>query len=369
VEDVVMTLLQRIRIASEALVPPLLIAALLQAAVMPVASAATVAEQERGIDQLQLAASHGEPAAIAAYADALAARKNGGALLKLAEALSKGSPAEREMVTAVYEKAGEAGRGVAWVMLAQIYARGAGVKADAAKSAAYYRRGIAAGRADAMFGLGKALVQRTSGMAGTQAEGLVLVRQAEALGHAEATAFIGECQVTGVGMARDVKKGLAALHLAWESGNSAAALQLIAFYRDGRKGIITRNRFLAEYYYRKAAPSLVANEAAVQRLLLDAASPGKRGDFASLARGLGQIDGAKKRMVVRKMRVLNPNAYVYLVQSRLRELDLYAGTPNGLLSRRTVKAMQSYCMSVADHESCRRGPMAASASEAISLAF
>jgi hypothetical protein len=363
--------LPRLRISPEILLPPLLIAMLLSA--MPwigKARAAAPSPADRQVTAyMQFAASHGDAAAIAAYADALAARRDGGALLKLAEVLSKGSAAERALVAPVYEKAGESGRDVAWVMLAQIHARGAGVPPDPLKAAGYYRRAIAAGRPDAMFGLGKALAQRTLGRAGTVSEGLALLREAEKKGYAEATAVLAECRIMGTGVPRDVGEGLTALREAWKGGNTAAALQLVAFYRDGRSGLIARNRFLAEYYFRKVEPGLDPNEAAVQRLLLDASAPGKRGDYAAIARSLGEIAGSKRRMVVRKMRVLNPNAYVFVIQSRLRELGVFAGRPDGRLSRRTMVAMQRYCRGVAGHEACRKGPMSGSASEAFSLAF
>ena len=68
-------------------------------------------------------------------------------------------------------------------------------------------------------------------------------------------------------------------------------------------------------------------------------------------------------------RVLNTNAYVYVVQARLGEMGLLGGHATGTLSRETGRVIMRFCLTRSDRELCAKGPLTIPVTELLSAAF
>jgi hypothetical protein len=73
--------------------------------------------------------------------------------------------------------------------------------------------------------------------------------------------------------------------------------------------------------------------------------------------------------IVRQIRGTNPNAFVFLVQARLKELGVYDGKSTGSLDRQTIQAINAYCTASAPIKSCNNGPLAETATKVLARAF
>jgi TPR repeat protein len=294
-----------------------------------------------------------------------------GAMILLGDLLALGFDGadKRKLAIAEYERAAAKGRTLALVKLAVAYQDGQIVSADAEKAISYYREAIAAGRSDAMLGLGKAFVERRFAGQGSLAEGVALLKEALVRGAPEAAVVLSDCYINGLGVPKNADKAIALLKDEWAKGNVRAGLRLISLYRDGRKKAIEPDRFLAEYYLRSVSHKLDATAAQIEKLLMKAAVEKAGLEFASFREELQQIPMPSRTFVVRKLRAINPNAYVYLVQVQLGELNIFQGKPNGTLSRATVRAMFQYCVKHRPAEVCRLGPMTPGVADAIVTAF
>lgn len=354
-------------------------------------NADSLASLQSSTEYFRRAAELGDPGAMRRYGEALvlgrgveanpvkgreliqsaAGLNDSSAILLLADDAAKGLNGGDRRVEAIvlYEKAAALGRQVALIKLAQIYQAGEIVPPDLAKAVSYYRQAIAAGRSDAMTALGAGLVERRLGGIASRAEGIALLNQAMALGHPDAVVVLSDFQLLGMGTQRNPAKALTMLRDAWEQGNVKAGLKLLAIYRDGRKGAVKPDRFLAEYYFRKVSGKLSPNDRLIQEILMRVSKARSRIDFQKIQASMNDVAATSRPLIVRKIRGINANAYVYLVQKRLRELDLLKDEATGILSLGTIRAIRKYCDSTASSLKCSKGPLTAGAAEAIAAAF
>lgn len=66
------------------------------------------------------------------------------------------------------------------------------------------------------------------------------------------------------------------------------------------------------------------------------------------------------------LRANERTAFVYLIQSELKELGYYSGSINGKATRSTLRAMLRFCRDVGAYDTCIHGPLLFSSSNAIS---
>lgn len=300
-----------------------------------------------------------------------AGRDSPAALMVLADLLAQGlaGPAERAQAVPLLVRAAALGAPAAFVKLGNIYQLGTAVSADPARAVAYYTQAIDKGRVDAMVALGRGYAERSLGTLGTPTQGIDLLTKALGLGSETAVIALSDCHIKGNGTAKDPAKAIALLRDAWEGGNIKAGVRLLSLYRDGRREAVRRDRFLAEYYARKVIPTLDEAEAATERLLMAAAYAKSPGDLKSVGDQFHALAQENRPGALKRLRATNPNAYVFLVQWRLGELNVYRGQLNGQLSASTVSAIYRYCVGQEDAAVCGKGPMSGRVIEVTANAF
>lgn len=105
-----------------------------------------------------------------------------------------------------------------------------------------------------------------------------------------------------------------------------------------------------------------------QTLLLDAVPDG----FADPQKALGQLaelSSRDRRSLIVRLLAVNPNAFVALVQLRLKHLG-HLDTPiNGRLNRQTIRAINAYCRLKSAQDICRIGPLSIATARVLSSAF
>lgn len=210
---------------------------------------------------------------------------------------------------ALLESAGEKGVGSAWLTLAQGASYGylGGGKASRAKYQAYADKARAAGE-----------------------EGLALL-EAERL-------------QWGISQRADGRKALDGLHKAAESGNRAAAKQLITLLRDGNKYNIHPDPAAAKTALQTFGALLNGTETWQFERSLQAASAKGAQDYAALAAAIAaqkdQVNGNFGEMLLKA----NPNALVYVLQTRLAAAGHDIGKPDGFAGRKTINALHAACL-------------------------
>lgn len=296
---------------------------------------------------------------------------NSAAMVLLADVYMRGllGQGERARAVSLLEEAAVKGQLVALVKLGGIYQAGDLVKPDAGKAAAYYKRAIASGRADAMVALGRALVEGKLKGQGSPPEGLALLKQAQELGNENAVIVLSDSYFYGRGVRRSPTQAIELLKAASGAGNPKAGLRLVSLYRDGRKGIISRNMRLAAITLDRIAVKLPAAELRAERLLLRAAKPSSRAVYGELQTEFYSLPGESRSALVRRIRSTNPGLYTYLVQSQLERLNIYQGAKSGSLSRGTVRAIYSHCIRYELPEICGKGPLTPRVIEVTAMAF
>jgi TPR repeat protein len=310
---------------------------------------------ERGIGLIKTAAEAGES----------------GAMVLLADLQARGllGPQNRVGAVGLLEEAAAKGQLVALVKLGGIYQAGGLVKADPGKAAAYYKRAIASGRADAMVAFGRALVEGKLKGQGSPSEGLALLKQAQELGNENAVIALSDCYFYGRGVRRNSKQAMELLKAASDAGNLKAGLRLVSLYRDGRKGIISRNPSLATITLDRIAAKLSVAELRAERLLVRAAEPSARAVYDQLQTQFDGLPVESRSSLVRRIRGTNLGLYTYLVQSELDRLSIYKGARNGILSRGTMSAIYSHCIRYELPEICSKGPLTPRVIEVTAMAF
>lgn len=300
----------------------------------------------------------------------LGASGDGNAFLLLGDVLAGdlAGPGHGAEAIAAYEQAAAHGRSLALVKLGQIYQEGKIAAANPQKAVDSYLAAIAAGRTAAMIPLGKSLAEGKFASYGTRQDGIKLLQQAEERGVAAAAIALSDCYFNGMGVARSSAKALTILRTAWESGNVEAGRRLVALYRDGRKAAVVRNRAKALTYYAQVRDKLDPHAQKLEALLLSA-SASRHGGYFDVQRQLLDLRPADRPSAVRKLRSVNANAFVYVVQSRLGGLGYFKGSASGTLTTATLRAIRKYCGARNAREACNGGPLTLSATELLASAF
>lgn len=301
----------------------------------------------------------------------LADSGDGNALFLLAEIHANGVAGTNQGATAIsyYERAAAAGRSLAYVRLGQIYLEGKLVPVNQQKSAASFLAATAVGRDAALVPLGKALAEGRLASYGSPADGFNILKQADKKGVPDAAAALADCYLNGKGVPRSAAKALALLQASLDAGNVQAGRRLTAIYRDGRKTLIRRNLTTAQAYFARIKDQLDPRTRGVEILLLDAASVTTRSGYIRIEGNLLAMHPQDRPSALRKLHSVNPNAYVYAVQSHFRSMGLYDGQATGKLSTATLRAIYKFCNQRETRDTCSAGPMTSRVAELIATTF
>ena len=149
------------------------------------------------------------------------------------------------------QTAAKAGDAKAEYQLANLYLSGAGVRKDAAKAAAWYRKAADQGYGPAQSELG-ALYLRGIGVPKDEAQAIVWVRRAAEQGEVIAQSDLGMLYLNGQGVEQDNAQALVWLRKAAEQGSAAGQHNLASLYQRGSAGL-AKDDDEAKRWYGKAA--------------------------------------------------------------------------------------------------------------------
>lgn len=152
----------------------------------------------------------------------------------------------------------------------------------------------------------------------------------------------------GISVRADGDKALTVLSDAADQGDVAAAQALITLLRDGNGLNIRKDRPAARAALLAYTPLLTELERWQFDISLQAAEARGAGDYAALAEVIAPRQDWVTRDLGRQLAQANPNALVYLLQTRLQA----AGQPDGFAGPKTLAAMNAACPKVAAPTVC-----------------
>lgn len=275
----------------------------------------------------------------------------------------------RPLAIPAYERAAELGRALALVKLGDIYRDGRFVPKDPAMAVEYYRKAVAAGRSAALVPLGRGFAQRKFGRLGSRTDGIAMLKQADELGVPDAIVALSDCYLNGFGVPQDPRAAIDLLNAALDKGNVKAGQRLVSIYRDGYKRNIVRDLSKASGYLKRIEGKLDAASVLVEKLLLRAASASGPKSYGPIQEAFGSLPQTSWQTAIRKLRSVNPNAYIHMVQARLGGMGRYSGEASGTLSRQTTRAIYKYCLERETRSVCDRGPLSPGVTDVLSLIF
>jgi TPR repeat protein len=328
-------------------------------AAMTVRGEGTVANVDRGLDTLRTLADAG----------------NAGALVALGDIYARGDAGSVDAAAAIslFEKAAAIGSTQALMRLGAAFSYGVIVRADGKRAADYYRRAADAGAIEARFALARGYTENGFDGVASAAEGIEILEEFAKAGMPDAVSALSDCYLYGLGVSRNPNRAVAMLEESMRNGNLEAALDLVDMYREGRMDrgmrLIRQNLSLARSYLDKIKERLSYSRLAYEEGLLDAAGGRRTETYQRIYDDMGILPPSLRSAMVRDLRTVNPNAYVYLVQSQLEKRGSYQGKKSGVLDGSTVRAINEYCAQRGAKDLCRFGPMSGPTAELLSFAF
>jgi uncharacterized protein len=296
------------------------------------------------------------------------------ALVSLGDLYARGDAGPMDPNNAInsYNKAAALGNTQAMIRLGDLYLYGRFGRANGRKALGYYRGAADAGNPYGFYGLGNIYLNRLAGRAGSLTEGVSLLQQAERAGVAGAIVTISNSYFYGTGKRPNPKRALANLVDAMQQGNVEAGKELVAAYRDGKRDgrvrLVKRDPVLARKHLHQIETKLTKSQLAFEVYLLDSAAASSP-TYRKLYDRLQEISVRDRSNFIRELRTVNPRVYVYFVQTKLKELQLFRGEASGTLSAKTSLAMRKFCGRSGTRYFCSKGPMSSQHAEILSYAF
>jgi TPR repeat protein len=291
------------------------------------------------------------------------------ALKTLADYLSRGDYSKPNAVVALslYKRAADAGNEWAYYRLGEIYRDGQIVPKNPALAIENFKKASSLGLIDAEFALAQGDLYNDFGKLSKKSEGLKRLNQLASKGNEQAVVTLAELYFWGNGVPKNPKKSISLLESASQSGARAATSRLISLYRDapggGLKRSIPKAKALLESHKGQFNPAQYAFE----NVLLVAAEASGRKEYAEINALVRSAPPAVQLDTLTALKNANPNAFVYIAQTEMKQRGLYSGVVNGLLTTSTIKSLNRLCgMSVAG-ERCKKGPLNYDAARVIAI--
>ncbi|MBU1315433.1 MAG: sel1 repeat family protein [Alphaproteobacteria bacterium] len=297
------------------------------------------ADVDRGVAMLQEAAEAGDQMAMNTL----------GNLYSSAEGPVQ---ADNPQALQYFERSADAGNAFAMLKLGSVYLSGTLDDSDPEKAMMYLQRASEAGvqQADVMIANGH--IEGRFGSASNPSEGIGKLEELAEQGSSEARASLADVYYFGRSTIKDPTKAVDILQVAANEGDVLAAQRLIYFYRDAPAKGVAKDVGKAKEIFERVAAEMPPSVAARERVLLAAASASGRQSLSAVTDLLNEVPESDQSVVIAALRFTNPNAFVYVAQSRLQERGAYSGPLNGLLTSSTIRAINTICVS-----DCRLGPL------------
>lgn len=247
-----------------------------------------------------------------------------------------------------------AGDAEALEQLGIAYHTGRGAPVDLAKAEAAYRRAADLGNSRATLALAAALASQSLGI-GREPEAVVLLEDAVKRETPGAAILLANALFAGKGVPASPQRAVDILKSAARRGDASAILVLLDVYIRGRGPSVPANLAAAATLYRAVPEAELTPAIRALGVVISGAAATTAPAWADLAKRLEALDENGKMTAGTQLLSLNPNAYVYLLQSKL-----FAGstaTPNGILTSPTIAAMNSFCEGAGIESACRFGPL------------
>jgi hypothetical protein len=132
---------------------------------------------------------------------------------------------------------------------------------------------------------------------------------------------------------------------------------------------VKRNPAKALAYLDAISGQLGPVATSTETVLLDAAQATSSSDFLELYSSLVSLPAKERVSIVRRVRWINANAFVFFIQRRLTELEIFSGKLDGRLTLATIKAISQYCKQKQISDVCRLGPLHGSASSMLAQMY
>ncbi|MEP4441927.1 MAG: hypothetical protein ABJQ14_16140 [Hyphomicrobiales bacterium] len=296
------------------------------------------------------------------------------ALVSLGDVYSRGYVGTIDLKAAIsaYDKAAEAGSIAAALRLSEIYRYGLLGKTESRRAYEYLNRAKALGDTYALYLMGTGMIEGDFRKFGRPKKGLALFREAEKLGVNDAKIALAMRRNNRSAQLLPHKKIVRNLSKLADAGNVQAALRLFDYYLNPQNGksrrLTTRNIKKARVLLQRVAEQLEPNELDYRVLLLDIIRA-RRAKYPALYARINAIPPASRPSLMRRTLRSSPNAYVFFVQMQLSEKGFFRGKRDGLLKRRTIRAIKAYCTHLGAGSLCRRGPLSAQTTNLLTHLF
>lgn len=254
---------------------------------------------------------------------------------------------------AVYEAAAARGDAAAMVRLGDAYRDGVAGRHDPLRAANYYQAALDAGAENAF----NRLVTLYFAAEDTTDEAVALLETGIAQSRPNAAVTLANAYLTGRGVKTDVPRAVAILEAAMAQGDVPAARRLIRLYVDGKGDALPRDPARAREILAQVSGRLDEDDLFRDTLSLDSATAHDTADFASILDRFGALDGEAQSSLAGQMGLVNPNAYVLMLQAHLRQEGLYSGGMSGMLTQDTISAFNLFCAEQQASQACLGGPL------------
>lgn len=253
-----------------------------------------------------------------------------------------------------YEIAAKGGDARAFVRMGDIYRNGEIVKPNREKADLQYRKAIELGDNSAQIKLAKLLLQ---GSAAQQKTAIHVLQPAVDRGEAEAVKLLALSYLAGEGVPRDPEKARTMLEKRARTGDGDAALTLVQIElspdaKDGAANVEAAKQALKNY-----ASILPPEATRTEHLMIDFAAPFDTVKIDGLVEKYNTLELENRRAVMTRLRALNINYYVAILQDMMKRSRLYDGPVSGQLSAASIVSFARMCQLQNKEKECLDGPL------------
>lgn len=296
------------------------------------------------------------------YYEEAAALGNTSAMRALANLYLGGTLVRPDPVRAVelLSEASGMGDGGAAETMAVLYASNDPFSADYKVVRAYLDTALAAGNVRAAFRVASAIAQGPLARDHGE-EAFNILSNAVTTGVPGAAAELARLQLAGAFPAQSLAGVISMLNDASQAGDVDSARFLFRLYRDGSGLVLPPDPAAAEAFLASIEPILGTEAAAFERISLLASRGDDIETLRTISAEFSKLRGDNGLRAIDNLRRANARAYVYILQERLAQRDLYSGAVNGTLDGQTIRAFNAVCAAAQAERECAPGPMTAGA--------
>lgn len=266
-----------------------------------------------------------------------------------------------------YQQAAIAGNDDALIKLSDIYRDGIIVAKDVQKSMSYLQQASDKGTKRATVILGQNHMGKKFGQLSDPALGMRLLKQAYEMGEPSAAPALANIYMNGSLVASNPQRAIRILTKAANENNTLAVTQLVSYYRDGKKDVLTQDIVKAREIFQKYQNIYTLSERLRQDIILQAATARTAEAYVKIVELIKSAPPKIQPETISALRNVNVNAFVFVVQERLKRRGFYAGKTNGLLTLATIQSINKFCQQSAAAPKCSQGPLSPAAVRLIAV--